>query len=518
MAKKINIGKEQKRKTERVRKAEAVKRKDDIRKLLERRRFQHKKSSAKQSDIEKKIEKLKNRKIFRDTASVNTYKEKLENPPTLDNLKSYKNSKRVFVIGGGESVRNMDLSLLEGEDTIVINKTLFSVPNPTFFVSMDDTFYSKIKDSHQKDFLHNGPAQKVFVANFSGGLEEKEEFIYDPKFKVRYTLHFYDHIIKAYGQDRLGETLRSFYTGENSGFCGLQLAYLLGYDEIYLLGLDLDAKAQTHFHGGYGESISKFNTKLKVYQNNFSRALSQYEEKSDPKSKIYNCSTNGKLSEYLPYADFAEVTKDIVIPEVKMGTLEDLIVVSYFTKNTPYEKEAKKTIASCEKLNLNYDIVAIDNLGNWQANTRYKAKFMLEMLEKYPKKRLLWVDCDAIIRKRPVIFEKLSTDVSVRYQDFRWRKNECLSGTIYMENNERTKKLCEMWLNTNIEEGNEVNTFEQWNLDTAIQEMKKEGLRFHNLPPEYTFIFDSMKQMYPGTDPVIEHFQASRKFKKEVGK
>ena len=41
--------------------------------------------------------------------------------------------------------------------------------------------------------------------------------------------------------------------------------------------------------------------------------------------------------------------------------------------------------------------------------------------------------------------------------------------------------------------------------------MKSElNLNVKNLPPEYTFIFDSMKVMYPSVKPVIEHFQASR--------
>ena len=48
--------------------------------------------------------------------------------------------------------------------------------------------------------------------------------------------------------------------------------------------------------------------------------------------------------------------------------------------------------------------------------------------------------------------------------------------------------------------------------------MKEEDPKFtyKNLPPEYTMIFDSMRGMYPNIDPVIEHFQASRRFKKDV--
>ena len=47
--------------------------------------------------------------------------------------------------------------------------------------------------------------------------------------------------------------------------------------------------------------------------------------------------------------------------------------------------------------------------------------------------------------------------------------------------------------------------------------MRNEGkIKDENLPPEYTMIFDSMRQMYPNIIPVIEHFQASRKLRNRV--
>ena len=72
-------------------------------------------------------------------------------------------------------------------------------------------------------------------------------------------------------------------------------------------------------------------------------------------------------------------------------------------------------------------------------------------------------------------------------------------------------KLCETWEKINVKERANRNNLEQWNLGSAITSMKSElNLNVKNLPPEYTFIFDSMKVMYPSVKPVIEHFQASR--------
>jgi hypothetical protein len=86
-----------------------------------------------------------------------------------------------------------------------------------------------------------------------------------------------------------------------------------------------------------------------------------------------------------------------------------------------------------------------------------------------------------------------------------------------MNANERTLALCKRWQEINESEGKDAKTMEQWNLDKAIQEgIKSKGLKFNNLPPELTFIFDSMKAIYPNVKPIIEHFQASRKFKNKV--
>jgi glycosyltransferase involved in cell wall biosynthesis len=204
-------------------------------------------------------------------------------------------------------------------------------------------------------------------------------------------------------------------------------------------------------------------------------------------------------------------------PVNSMSDLRDVVFVAYYTINTPYEQEAAKLIKSLEKLNIRYDVVGVPNLGNWQANTRFKAKFMLDMLDKHIGSKLVYVDSDAIVHKRPELFSNYNCDVAVRWQDFRWRKNECLSGTIYMDNNQRTRELCRRWLQINDSEGPNAKTFEQWNLGTVIKEMEGQGkLTTKNLPPEYTFIFDSMRQIYPNTVPVIEHFQASRRLKNKI--
>ena len=194
--------------------------------------------------------------------------------------------------------------------------------------------------------------------------------------------------------------------------------------------------------------------------------------------------------------------------------LKNIMFVAYYTRGTAYQDEAKKLIQSLQALDLNYDVVGVSSLGSWQANTRYKAKFMQEMLLKHKDMNLVYVDVDAVVHSIPLHFKNYVGDIGIRYQDFKWKKNECLSGTIFMANNEKTMKICKEWEQLNIKEQNNYKNLEQWNLGTVIEKYKGPlQLEVINLPPEYTFIFDSMKKMYPSITPVIEHFQASRRNK-----
>lgn len=191
--------------------------------------------------------------------------------------------------------------------------------------------------------------------------------------------------------------------------------------------------------------------------------------------------------------------------------LKDIIFVAYYTINTPYQQESEKLKESLEKFNLIYDIVGVNDLGTWQANTRYKAKFLQEMLIKHKEKNLVYVDVDAIFNSVPILFKDYSYDIGIRYQDFRWKQNECLSGTIFLSNNPKVMRLCKEWEKINVREENNKSNLEQWNLGAAIDLLKPSlQLSVINIPPEYTFIFDSMKKLYPKVKPVIEHFQASR--------
>lgn len=177
-----------------------------------------------------------------------------------------------------------------------------------------------------------------------------------------------------------------------------------------------------------------------------------------------------------------------------------MLFVSFYTLN--YAKQAANLIASLDRHGLQYEVDAVETLGSWQANTQYKAKFLLEKHGKHGK--VCWLDADCIVRKPPVLFDTIEADVAFH----RFKGKELLSGTLYFGGTDKANKVLKEWSKVNQEN---PNTWDQKNLDTAIKLVP--DVTTFLLPPEYCLIYDLGRKVYGQVDPVIEHFQASRTHK-----
>ncbi len=186
------------------------------------------------------------------------------------------------------------------------------------------------------------------------------------------------------------------------------------------------------------------------------------------------------------------------------------LVIAYYTENTQYEVLAGNLQKSLQHFGLAHHIEPIKDQGSWEKNTHYKAYFIRDILN-IRNQDVLYVDVDAQFKRYPELIETLDCDIAYRTQDFRWRKDEALSGTVFFKNNDKVKNLVNRWIQLNEAtpaERMKPETWEQKNMQRAQREMP--DINYYNLPPEYTFIFDHTKAMYPGVLPVIEHYQESR--------
>lgn len=191
------------------------------------------------------------------------------------------------------------------------------------------------------------------------------------------------------------------------------------------------------------------------------------------------------------------------------------IIVSYYTKDTPYKAQAMRLATSLERFKQPWHIEEVPNFGSWQKNTHYKATFIKFMKAKFADRAIVFVDADAEFVRYPELFSKLKCDLGLCYRDYavfpcRSRKHgrELLSGTMFIANNRKTLAFLDHWIEIN----NITTRWEQLNLEAALGEWHDQ-LTIKEMPPSYCTIFDWMRKV---RDPVIIQHQASRKYKRLV--
>lgn len=202
----------------------------------------------------------------------------------------------VIIIGGGPSLKGFDFNRLHGHDCIAANQAVFDTPSPRYFVTVDQTFLHKIKRPIPLS------TTRVFIVNMATGfLIEQDGRIIDKRMNLVYDFSQFDTIIKSLRCDGVGQTIRDFRNGANSGFAALQLALLLGYTRIRLLGIDLTTSGNiTHYHKAYSSIRPGF---LEKFHNHFIGAIPEI-KRLYPDVELISCSPISKLNSLLPYQEF----------------------------------------------------------------------------------------------------------------------------------------------------------------------------------------------------------------------
>lgn len=187
------------------------------------------------------------------------------------------------------------------------------------------------------------------------------------------------------------------------------------------------------------------------------------------------------------------------------------IYTAFYTLGTLYEKEADRLRRTLDLHNLEHDIRGVASRGGWHENTRYTATHIRLMQEQYADRPLVYLDADAVVLRRPVLFDELS-DMAERHPQCpdiaaHWRRGtELLNGTIWLAPSQAARDVIHLYEKL-VTDNQPVN--EQKMLDLAISE-NSSVLRIVRLPASYCWIHDIMRDDLAGSEPVIEHLQASR--------
>lgn len=206
-----------------------------------------------------------------------------------------------------------------------------------------------------------------------------------------------------------------------------------------------------------------------------------------------------------------------------------MILVSYYTRGTPYERDAALLRASCERQGVDHEIVGIKDEGGWHANTAMKPLVLMELREQL-EGPLLYVDADAFVHRDPSKYvDGLRGDCGAHFfagppkghvesdvcpclrGEPCDREHRLLAGTLYLGDTDGCRDLLDEWAAFNVQrqEGGHIDGGGQKNLWAVWTSMRDE-LATVELPGRLCYVWDK-PWAYPVGEPAwIEHTIASR--------
>jgi hypothetical protein len=191
------------------------------------------------------------------------------------------------------------------------------------------------------------------------------------------------------------------------------------------------------------------------------------------------------------------------------------VIISFYTLNTPYQLEVQNLIDSCKKFGLETDIEGVESFGSWELNCAYKPFFILKKLNEL-QRPVLWVDADGVFVREPSWQEAFEADLAVRQELVAEdHPSRVISSTVFARESSKSllRLWCQMCQKMLLDPEREEEFWDQIALRDAIQ---ASNAKVASMPLAYAKIFDHPGDRQSEVVPVIEHYQASRRFKNLV--
>lgn len=187
-----------------------------------------------------------------------------------------------------------------------------------------------------------------------------------------------------------------------------------------------------------------------------------------------------------------------------------MIVVAFYTPE--YEKEIVRLENSCKKFNIELETRQYESRNKWEENCSMKSEFLLEMLNTLDD-NIFYVDADAEFQREPE-WEELEKydEMGVVYHYWYYKTQlitELLSGSIYLPNNPQTIEIVEAWIE---EQQKDRNIWDQKTLQKVVETYYNDSVFI--MDKKWCYVADYMQV----ENPIIQHWQASRRLKGEINK
>ena len=237
----------------------------------------------------------------------------------LVELKDKYKGQRCFILGNGPSLNKCDLKLLENEFSFAVNGIFYKTKEmgykPTFYMVEDN----HVVADNLKAINNYKCEYKFFPYNYKNIISPDVTTIFLPMDSGFYRENHPYFCVPRFSKDVPNE----IFTGQSVTIMQLQMAYHLGFTDVYLIGMDFSyalpesTKVEgcnytsqeddvNHFHPDYfGKGKKWHDPKLDRVLMNYEKCKESFEEGG---RKIYNATVGGKL-EIFERKDFDKLFK-----------------------------------------------------------------------------------------------------------------------------------------------------------------------------------------------------------------
>ena len=227
----------------------------------------------------------------------------------FDKLKNKFNGQRCFILGNGPSLNKINLSYLKNEKSFAVNGIFYKTEEtgyrPTFYV-VEDQHVMKDNLHEIKEFQPQKSGYRFFSSRYRYQIPQDKNTLF-----INLNRGFYEPKSPYYEIPRFSsDASYRIYCGQSVTIMNLQLAFWLGFKDVYMVGMDFNydipnsAKIDgnviesteddvNHFHPDYfGKGKKWHDPKLNNVMKNFQLCKLMYELDG---RNIYNATVGGKL-------------------------------------------------------------------------------------------------------------------------------------------------------------------------------------------------------------------------------
>lgn len=221
----------------------------------------------------------------------------------ITDLQDRLKDERCFIIGNGPSLKSTDLTLLKNEYTIGLNRIYLNFDKMNF----QPTFYCAVNPNVIRQFGHE--IDQLHSIKFLR--HETRRYI---------TNHWNCFFMESYGVHDFNRDISDFKwcEGWTVTYCAMQVAYYLGFNDVYLVGVDhrfvnvgtpnklnvAQGDDPNHFHPSYfGKGIKWDYPDLERSETSYKVARKQYDENG---RSLFDATIGGNLNVF-PKVDYMDL-------------------------------------------------------------------------------------------------------------------------------------------------------------------------------------------------------------------